>query len=276
MRKLLYYIGKYDYSLPSPFSDGRHFEVTADDGAKIVGTEIGGEGDFVFVLAHGLFGHHRAPGMAEFAQSLSRFGGVFTFDLRGHGVSDGFCTLGNMEAQDVAAVMGMVRRLETRPLVVVGFSMGAGAAVRATALFEPADAVVSISGPAEWAGSRRRSARMLRMAWRAPLGTRVMRTVTGVRIDRTWLDCESPASVAGKIAPSPLLIVHSRDDDFFPPEEAETLYANANEPKDLWMMSRGGHADGFFHSPGYPVDRSRVDGFADEIISRIQRLMGRD
>jgi fermentation-respiration switch protein FrsA (DUF1100 family) len=81
--------------------------------------------------------------------------------------------------------------------------------------------------------------------------------------------------VAAKIAPAPLLIVHARDDDFFPPEEAETLYSNAGEPKELWMMESGGHADGLFHTPGCAPDQARVDRFADDIIERVDKLMER-
>lgn len=275
MRRLLYYINKYDYDLPSPFEDGLPFEVTAKDGVRIAGTEIPGNGDYSFLVVHGLFAHHRAPGFAEFAQSLTRFGRVFAFDLRGHGLSSGVCTLGNLEALDVAAVTQFARDQTERPLVTIGFSMGAAAVVRAAALYEHADAVVSVSGPAQWGGPRRRSAELVSLAWKAPLARNIVKKVIGVSLARTWEPSESPASVVGKIAPSPLLIIHAADDDFFPPEEPEVLLDYANEPKELWMMPRGGHAEGLFSKPGFPVEVERVDNFVDEIVSRVSALMRR-
>jgi fermentation-respiration switch protein FrsA (DUF1100 family) len=49
--------------------------------------------------------------------------------------------------------------------------------------------------------------------------------------------------VAGRIAPTPLLIVHGDADGYFPLEHAEKLYAAANEPKDLWVEAGFGHAE---------------------------------
>lgn len=273
MRRLLHYLAKYDYDLPSPFVEGQQFEVVARDGTRIFGTDVGGRGDLAFIVVHGLFAHHRAPGFSHFSTSLTRFGRVFAFDLRGHGLSEGVSTLGNLEALDVAEVTAFARGQIDRPLVVVGFSMGAVAAVRAAALVEPADAVVSVSGPAEWDGPRRRSAKLVRLAWKAPLGTVLMRHLTGVRIDANLEEPESPASVVGKIAPAPLLIVHGTDDDFFPIEEAQTLFEYANEPKELWVVAGGGHAEGLFMRIARPVEAERVDRFAEEIVGRVQKLM---
>lgn len=276
MRKLLYYLTKYDYDLPSPFTvSNRTIRLTTSDGVNLLGTQLQTQGELSFVVTHGLFSHHRAPGFFEFSESLARFGPVSCFDLRGHGLSGGFCTLGNYEALDVAAAVAHARYENKRPVVTIGFSMGAVATVRSAALYEPADAVVSISGPATWDGPRRRSARLVRLAWKIPLGTKVMRGLTGVRIDRKWGAPESPATVAGKIGPAPLLVIHGTDDGFFPPEEAEALLESAGEPKELWTIPGGGHAEGLFTRPGYPVDRARVDAFVEETVGRIRELLGR-
>jgi fermentation-respiration switch protein FrsA (DUF1100 family) len=49
--------------------------------------------------------------------------------------------------------------------------------------------------------------------------------------------------VIGKIAPTPLLIVHGADDRLFPPSHAHRLYDAAAEPKRL-LVGRGfGHAE---------------------------------
>ena len=52
-----------------------------------------------------------------------------------------------------------------------------------------------------------------------------------------------PADAAALIAPTPLLIVHGDQDEFFPVDHAEQLYAAAREPKELWIVPGFGHAE---------------------------------
>lgn len=273
MRKILYYRKKFDLSR-APAWDGASeaFDVTALDGVRIAGSRLEGEGDGAFLVVHGLLAHHRAPGFKEFAESLRRFGPVFAIDLRGHGGSSGVCTFGVREALDVAGAVRRIRRESGLPLVVVGFSMGAAAAVRAAAVYEPADAVVAVSCPARWRGGRRWAALRTSLAWKAPGGTALVRLITGVRLNREWEDGESPASVVCKIAPSPVLIVHGTADSFFPPTEAEELFAEAGERKALWIVEGGGHAEGLFMKPGAPVEGESVDSFVGEIVGRVRTL----
>jgi fermentation-respiration switch protein FrsA (DUF1100 family) len=49
--------------------------------------------------------------------------------------------------------------------------------------------------------------------------------------------------VIARIAPRPILLIHSADDDnaTTPVEGARKLFAAAGEPKDLWIAPRGGH-----------------------------------
>ena len=100
-----------------------------------------------------------------------------------------------------------------------------------------------------------------------------MRVLTGVRIKGADLNVPSPAAAAPKISPSPLLVVHGDADAFFPPEEAKDLFAAASDPKELWLIEDGGHAEGLFVVPGEEVDRERVDSFADELIGRMKVLI---
>jgi alpha-beta hydrolase superfamily lysophospholipase len=200
---------------------------------------------------------------------------VSTIDLRGHGGSGGACTLGNLEALDVAAATAAVRSHTSRPLIVVGFSMGAAAVIRSAALHEPADGVVAVSSPASWRGSRRRSARRTAAVWTVPGGTALLGALTRVRLEPKLEESASPADVVARIAPSPLLIVHGTADRFFPPEEAERLFTRASEPKQLWMIPGGGHAEGLFTAIGRPVVRARVDRFADALVARLEALAAR-
>jgi pimeloyl-ACP methyl ester carboxylesterase len=279
LKRISYYRAKYDLEGAQAFSvPGRSIDLLTTDGIRIFGTELGNVGtahDRGWIFVHGLLAHHRAPGPKEFAESLTRYGPVWAIDLRGHGLSSGKCTLGNLEALDVAAAVGHARNQTDRPLILVGFSMGAAACIRAAALYAEVDAVVAVSGPAEWHGTRRWAAHVTRAIWKTPGGTTLLRHLTGVRIRAGWLESESPVSVIGKIAPAPVLVVHGTADQFFPLDEAQLLFENAQEPKDLWMVKGGGHAEGFFMEPARPVLGGRVNDFVDVLVTRICRLMRR-
>lgn len=279
LRRLVYYQKKYDpEAAPGFHLPNSPFELLTSDGVLISGTKLEGprvEGAPVWLVVHGLLANHRAPGLREFAESIARYGEVWTIDLRGHGLSGGECTLGNGEAFDVSAAVEEIRRQTQSPVVLVGFSMGAAACMRAAALLTEVDGVVAVSGPGEWHGDRRWAAHITRLIWRTPGGPFFLKSLTGVRIRAGWLESESPASVAGKIAPAPVLIVHGTADQFFPMTEAELLFDNASEPKEFWQVEGGGHAEGFFMEPAKPVDRDRVDRFTDELVSRIEGLRKR-
>ena len=50
----------------------------------------------------------------------------------------------------------------------------------------------------------------------------------------------SPENIIGSVR-IPLLIIHSGNDPFVPPEHGKRLYGKANQPKELLMLSGKGH-----------------------------------
>ena len=70
-----------------------------------------------------------------------------------------------------------------------------------------------------------------------------MARLLGVRVAelRPW--SESPEDLIGRIAPTPVVLVHGRDDHFFDEEEVWRLYRRAGEPRRLMLASRFGHAE---------------------------------
>ena len=65
----------------------------------------------------------------------------------------------------------------------------------------------------------------------------------GVRLPEQWDEPESPEEVVGKIAPTPVAIIHGNDDHLFAPDHARRLYEAAGEPKRLLLGDRFGHAE---------------------------------
>ena len=251
-----------EFSVPS-----RRFAVWTSDGIRIAGTGLGERGvpdeagDPAVVLAHGLMGWHRKPRFARFAEMLSSRFPVYAYDARGHGDSEGVCDYGGREIHDVDAVVAKARADGHARVVTAGVSMGAIAVVRHAALIGGVDAVVGISCLAYWdwdGGAHPGAARAMRARTATGAGRRVLRA-WGVRLPDTWDAPESPEEVVGKIAPTPVVIVHGRNDRLFGVDHAMRLYEAAGDPKKLLLGERFGHAE---------------DGLTTAFAARLGRAIG--
>ena len=226
------------------------FGVTTDDGVFIHGTRLGDPDPArpAVLLAHGMMGWHRKPRFAVFAEHLTPWFTVYAMDMRGHGHSGGVCDFGDAEILDVEAVHGLARAGGHRTVISCGTSMGAIATIRHAALIGGTDAVVGISSLASWdwradAHSSARHTMQTRIG--TPAGRAALR-VFGVSMPARWDPPdppESPEDVIGKIAPTPVVIVHGADDRLFPPSHAHRLYEAAGEPKRLLIGEGFGHAE---------------------------------
>jgi pimeloyl-ACP methyl ester carboxylesterase len=238
------------------------FETVTADGVRIVGARLGDPSRSVptAVLAHGYLGWHRKPRWARFAEALAGWCDVHVFDQRGHGASGGTTDFGGVEVEDVESVVARARTLGGERVVTVGASMGGISVIRHAGLVGGVDAVVAISSLATWDwqdGADPRSFRRLQSTWRTPLGRRLT-GLWGVRLGPSWEPAaESPEDVIGKIAPTPMVIVHGQNDHLFDPGHARRLYEAAGEPKRLLLGDRFGHAeDGL--SPAFALRLARV------------------
>lgn len=103
----------------------------------------------VVVLVHGLAASKDHPHLEQLATRLQCSGfEVLSYDARGHGSSEGTCTLGRLEHLDVAAAAAWAidRGL---PTIVVGASLGGVAALRYAVEHPELAGVVIVSSPAE-------------------------------------------------------------------------------------------------------------------------------
>jgi alpha-beta hydrolase superfamily lysophospholipase len=74
----------------------------------------------------------------------------------------------------------------------------------------------------------------------------------------------SPERVVHQIAPRPLLIVHSADNELYKPIEAQSLYDRAGEPKRLRFLDQTGHTEWMFDdTPAF----SKLIGWLDDFLS---------
>ncbi len=205
-------------------------------------------GQLAFVVAHGFTGSWRSPTPRAMARVLSGHGGVVAFDFRGHGSSTGRSTVGDLEVLDLAAAVAWARLLGYGRIVPVGWSMGAGVAVRYSALAPPAervDAVVAVSGPSRWYYRGTRPMQWLHRGIGTRIGRGVMALAFSTRIAASGWDPwpEPPDAVAARLAPTPLLVVHGDRDRYFPLEHARWLAQAAGPTAELWIESGMGHAE---------------------------------
>ncbi len=197
------------------------------------------------VFGHGFSGSSRKPPVRRIVTALSRYAGVIAVDFRGHGRSGGLSTLGAAEVLDIEAAVQWARSHGYSHVVTVGASMGGSVVVRHAALHGGVDAVVSVSAPSRW--YVRDTLPMRRVHWLVEqrLGRLVSRRILRIRLARRWETVpESPVEVAGRIAPTPLLVVHGDADGFFTLEHPAALQRAAGPTAELWLVSGFGHAEG--------------------------------
>jgi uncharacterized protein len=203
-------------------------------------------GRTIVVVVHGFTAHRRHGSVTAIADALESDGhSVLTYDGRGHGESDGMCTLGTDEILDVAAAVQAARAVrpdgtESPKVVIVGASMGAIAALRYAADQHDVSGVVTVSCPARWQLRTMRSvlAAALTQTWP---GRRYLERALGVRVAPTRSRADSPELLAGRVR-CPLAIVHGLADRFMPALEASRLHDQATGRRRLDLVPAMGHA----------------------------------
>lgn len=211
----------------------RYWAPTDETGLKIA-----------YLAGHGFTGSSSTEDVVRICSRFANRGrAVLALDFRGHGRSAGRSSLGDIEVRDLAAGAAFLRGRGAGAVAVVGWSMGASIAVRYAGLGGDADAVVSVSAPAYWYERETSPLRLIHWAVETRLGRIATRVVTRTRLGPVWTDPPaSPVEVAGRIAPTPLLIVHGEQDRYFPVRHAEVLAAAAPHAQ-VWLEPGMGHAE---------------------------------
>ena len=234
----------------------KSIQVRTADGVRLVGWHVTAdrdERDLAFVLAHGFTVTVARPHVQRVAARFARTAGVVMVDFRGHGRSEGRTTAGDFEVLDVDAAVSWAREAGYRRVATVGFSMGGAVALRHAALSpsttgltptQPVDAVVSVSAPSRW--FVRDTVPMRRVHWllETPTGRWVAEKALRTRVGGGWgVPPEWPVVVAGRIAPTPVLILQGDRDPYLGVEHGRALAAAASGAE-YWELAGFGHAEG--------------------------------
>jgi alpha-beta hydrolase superfamily lysophospholipase len=255
--------------------------LTTADGVRLAArwwhpASAGGE---AVVVVHGFCGNKEMPDVELVALRLAAAGHrVLTFDLRGHGRSEGHTTLGFLERLDVDAAV-RAARADHDMVVVVGASMGGVATIDHLASAHGADvaAVVGVDGDGDGGHDREVAEVGDRVAdggvvvgtparWQVPrsvrgvlavaltqtrpgrsLTARRMGTRVAVRPGRGLPPMERMAAVS-----RPVAVVHGLDDRFVTPLAAHELFGAVAEPRLLDLVPGMGH--GFCAAAADPVE----------------------
>jgi pimeloyl-ACP methyl ester carboxylesterase len=169
------------------------------------------------VIVHGLSSSKDHPHVVALAEMIrDRAIEVLAYDARGHGESEGYSTLGELERNDVAAAVAQARELHGC-VALVGASMGAVAALAYAETDPTLGGVVVVSSPADWRIPLRLRALLTLAFARTKAGRLFAARHTHVRINPVWNPSEPPRSVAKRVVNAvPLAIVHGRRDRLIP------------------------------------------------------------
>ena len=233
-------------------------ELSAADGVPLAGRYWPAPGARLgYAVVHGFTGSSRRRQVEAICTRLAgRGAGVMALDLRGHGASGGHSGMGAVEDLDLAAAVTFLRAEGYWKVASAGWSMGGSIVVRHAALHRvgsgeedhtehsAVDAAVSVSAPGLWYERGTTHMRRVHFGVETRLGHWLLATAYRTRLGSGWHEApEAPVELAGRIPPTPLLVVHGDQDHYFPVRHAEALAAAAGTAE-LWVEVGMGHAEG--------------------------------
>lgn len=236
--------------------------VTAD-GVRLSGARLHGPPDAfaTVVLVHGLTHSSRTPRVHAFARLLAAHVDVLVPDLRGHGRSEGRCTMGVDEPLDVAAAVAAAPA--GRPVVTVGISLGGASALLHAGTYGGVAGVVAVSSPARWDSWDSPATRRVRRYVDSGVGRQVLARVLRTRVTASLAAVPDSRAVAAAISPAFAIVVHDPADRYFGGHHARSLYDWAGEPKELWWVGGAGHGTDLL-----------TPGMASRLVGELRRRLG--
>jgi pimeloyl-ACP methyl ester carboxylesterase len=209
--------------------------LTTRDGIRLAGWYASGANGAAIVLVHGLSAN-RVQVLPEAARLVERGYGVFAYDARAHGNSEGRkCTWGDRERHDVAAALDFVAgRSEVKRIGAIGFSIGASAVAVAAATDSRLQSIVleaatpSFRKAVEWDNRRYGPIRLYPTLW--------LYRWYGVRVDEIDV-----VAALRTMAPRPVLVVAGSMDQDVVPWMTNDVFAAAPNPKSLYLVPDAGH-----------------------------------
>ncbi|MFI4897334.1 MAG: alpha/beta hydrolase [Phycisphaerales bacterium JB059] len=227
---------------PGEALDGRSFEswTLRSRGLDLPVWDVKGDNPAgpIFIMLHG-WGDGRVGALTRLGAIVPLASRILMPDLPGNGEATGTCSLGTRESDDLRALIERVRE-DARPLIVFGWSMGAGIAIQAGAEGAPIDAIIA-EAPYRLAKTPARNVlRNANLPHTANLAPAL--ALLGLRfgVGPRWRGFDR-AALAGALS-CPLLVVHGGDDEVCPLADAREITARASDAT-ICEIERGRHND---------------------------------
>jgi len=184
------------------------------------------------VVLHGV-SDNRASSVGIADHFLARGFDVIAYDSRAHGESEGdVCTYGFYEKEDLRRVLD---RVDTKPIVLMGFSLGAAVALQAAAADRRIAAVMAVSPFSDL-----RTVGSERAPFFASKGNISDAFKLAEDEGKFRADDVSPMAAAAHIT-APTLTIHGARDDETPPAHSQRIFAALRGPKRLILVPNGDH-----------------------------------
>ncbi|CAG0955403.1 Putative non-heme bromoperoxidase BpoC [Phycisphaerales bacterium] len=190
----------------------------------------------VVVLSHG-WGDSRIGALTRVVHALPVASRAILWDMPGHGDAPGTCTLG---AREPGALKALIERIGgDRPLVLFGWSMGAGVSMVAAA-DPPAAPVAGVIAEAPHRFAHTAARHMLEakaLPWRINLPAAMFLLGTELGIGAAWRGFDR-LEFAKRLR-APMLVIHGADDEISPIEDGRELAAAAPSGRLLELEAVG-------------------------------------
>ena len=155
---------------------------------------------------------------------------VYLFDYRGYGKSEGEAELDAVISDmEMMIAYGVKQLPEDKKLIVLGHSLGGSLAIHAVAHSEFKYRIEALITVEAFSDYHEVTQDVLSTSWL----TWLLQWPLSFTVDNTY----SPLNSVAQIAPIPLVLMHSKQDEIIPFEHADYLYEAAVEPKKLQVVT---------------------------------------
>lgn len=208
--------------------------ITTTDGLKLHGWKLFSEGEAEATL---LFFHGNAENIStHFANVywlVAHGYDVYLFDYRGYGQSQGEAELDPI-IDDMQLLIGHVvdELPANQELIVMGQSLGASLSIYSVAHSQYRDRIAALVSVAAFSDYHDIAQDALSSSW--------LFWLFQWPLSKTISNTYSPVEFIDKVAPVPIFIMHSQEDEIIGYYHAQRLYEAAQEPKQLVTLD-GGH-----------------------------------
>jgi alpha-beta hydrolase superfamily lysophospholipase len=181
---------------------------------------------------------------------------VLAFDLRAQGASDGdTLSFGGREQDDVLGAVAFARARGVRHVAVLGFSMGAAAAMLAAARSSDIESLVLDSAFADWAATLSEE---LRSGWHLPEPAVAYALFLYRVLSGTDPADVAPAEVIDGLAARPMLFIAGADDQTVDPADGAAMAAAAGPAAGYVLVPGAGHVGACRADPAAYTARVRA------------------